>query len=70
MAKQPLRTVHIPNLMSIATSTKVGAIHPGYGFLAENTELAEIREKFNIVFIGPDAEAIRKMGEKQWQETR
>lgn len=56
--------LHIPNLMSVAAITKADAIHPGYGFLAENADFAEICAQCNIVFIGPDAEAIHKMGAK------
>lgn len=56
--------LHIPNLMSVATITKADAIHPGYGFLAENADFADICAKCNIVFIGPDSEAIHKMGAK------
>jgi acetyl-CoA carboxylase biotin carboxylase subunit len=56
--------LNIPNLISVATITKVDAIHPGYGFLAENADFAEICEKCNLVFIGPDPEAINKMGAK------
>lgn len=56
--------LNIPNLISVATITKVDAIHPGYGFLAENADFAEICAKCNLVFIGPDPEAINKMGAK------
>jgi acetyl-CoA carboxylase biotin carboxylase subunit len=56
--------LHIPNLMTVALSTGVDAIHPGYGFLAENAEFAEMCASFQIAFIGPDAQAMRKMGDK------
>ncbi|KEQ22895.1 acetyl-CoA carboxylase biotin carboxylase subunit [Paenibacillus tyrfis] len=52
------------NLMSVATLTETDAIHPGYGFLAENADFAEICESCNITFIGPSPEAISKMGDK------
>lgn len=52
------------NLFSVATITGVDAIHPGYGFLAENAEFAEMCGEYNITFIGPSPEAIRKMGDK------
>ncbi len=52
------------NVMSIATLTGVDAIHPGYGFLAENADFAEICRECNIAFIGPSPEAISKMGTK------
>ena len=56
--------LNIPNVISVASSTGVDAIHPGYGFLAENDNFAEICEECNIKFIGPSAAAIRKMGIK------
>lgn len=52
------------NIMSVATLTETDAIHPGYGFLAENAEFAEMCEECNITFIGPSAYAIQKMGTK------
>ncbi len=56
--------LNMTNIMTIATSTGVDAIHPGYGFLAENVAFAEICEECNITFIGPSAEAIQNMGIK------
>src|SRR5690625_5333897 len=56
--------LNIPNIMTIATSTGADAIHPGYGFLAENVEFAEICKECNVKFIGPSPEAIQKMGIK------
>jgi len=55
---------NIPALISAAEITDVEAIHPGYGFLAENGHFAEICESCKIVFIGPHPEAIRLMGDK------
>jgi acetyl-CoA carboxylase biotin carboxylase subunit len=52
------------NIMSVATLTEADAIHPGYGFLAENADFAEICESCNITFIGPSPSAISKMGDK------
>lgn len=52
------------NIISIATKVGVDAIHPGYGFLAENAHFAELCEECNITFIGPSSDAIRKMGDK------
>lgn len=52
------------NIISVATSTGVDAIHPGYGFLAENAQFAELCEDCNITFIGPSAAAINQMGIK------
>lgn len=56
--------LNIPNIISAATLAEVDAIHPGYGFLAENARFAEICETHQIKFIGPSAEAIEKMGDK------
>lgn len=56
--------LNITNIMSAATLTECDAIHPGYGFLAENADFAEICESCNITFIGPSADAINKMGDK------
>ncbi|WP_240374792.1 acetyl-CoA carboxylase biotin carboxylase subunit [Bacillus piscicola] len=52
------------NLIATALKTGADAIHPGYGFLAENAEFAEICEDHEITFIGPSPEAINKMGAK------
>ena len=52
------------NIMSVAISTGVDAIHPGYGFLAENAIFAEMCRECKITFIGPSPEAIQKMGIK------
>ncbi|RWZ60114.1 acetyl-CoA carboxylase biotin carboxylase subunit [Halobacillus fulvus] len=52
------------NILSVATLTGTDAIHPGYGFLSENAEFAEMCEECNITFIGPSAYAIQKMGTK------
>lgn len=56
--------LNLTNIMSVATITECDAIHPGYGFLAENADFAEICESCNITFIGPSPEAISKMGDK------
>ncbi|GAA5415470.1 biotin carboxylase [Paraliobacillus ryukyuensis] len=56
--------LNFTNIMSVATSTGVDAIHPGYGFLSENADFAEICTKCNITFVGPSAYAIQKMGTK------
>lgn len=56
--------LNLTNLMSVATLTECDAIHPGYGFLAENADFAEICASCNITFIGPSPEAITKMGDK------
>ena len=56
--------LNIPNIMATAALLGVDAIHPGYGFLAENPHFAEISRDCHITFIGPSPEAIRKMGDK------
>jgi acetyl-CoA carboxylase, biotin carboxylase subunit len=56
--------LNVPNIISAAEVTGAEAIHPGYGFLSENADFAEICESCNIRFIGPPAAAIRKMGDK------
>ena len=55
----------IDKIISAALSTGAEAVHPGYGFLSENADFAEACEKAGIVFIGPSAEVIRKMGSKE-----
>jgi acetyl-CoA carboxylase, biotin carboxylase subunit len=56
--------LNIPRIIAAAEVTGADAIHPGYGFLAENAEFAEICQRSDIVFIGPTAEHIRLMGDK------
>ncbi|CDQ39698.1 MULTISPECIES: acetyl-CoA carboxylase biotin carboxylase subunit [Virgibacillus] len=56
--------LNFTNIMSVAILTEVDAIHPGYGFLAENADFAEICRACNITFVGPTPEAIQKMGIK------
>ncbi|MBI3323119.1 MAG: acetyl-CoA carboxylase biotin carboxylase subunit [Candidatus Omnitrophica bacterium] len=55
---------NIPALISAAEITDAEAIHPGYGFLAENAHFAEICESCRITFIGPTPDAMRRMGDK------
>jgi acetyl-CoA carboxylase biotin carboxylase subunit len=55
---------NIPNVLSAAEITGVDAIHPGYGFLAENAHFAEVCESIGIKFIGPTSENIALMGDK------
>ncbi|MFS0643968.1 acetyl-CoA carboxylase biotin carboxylase subunit [Siminovitchia sp. 179-K 8D1 HS] len=57
------------NVVSIAKLTGCDAIHPGYGFLAENADFAELCRECNIIFIGPSPEAISKMGTKDVART-
>ena len=56
--------LNIPRIIAAAEVTGADAIHPGYGFLAENAEFAEICANTDIVFIGPTADQIRRMGDK------
>src|SRR2546425_4801522 len=56
--------VNIPTIMSTAELLGVDAIHPGYGFLAENPHCSEICQDVNITFVGPPPEAIAIMGNK------
>ncbi len=56
--------LNVPAIISAAEVTDAEAIHPGYGFLAENADFAERVEKSGFVFIGPRAETIRLMGDK------
>jgi len=56
--------LNIPRIIAAAEVTGAEAIHPGYGFLAENAEFAEICHRSDLVFIGPTAEQIRAMGDK------
>ena len=61
--------LNIPAVISAAEITDVEAIHPGYGFLAENPHFAEICESCKITFIGPTPENIRLMGDKMLART-
>lgn len=56
--------LNIPNIISAALITGADAIHPGYGFLAENTSFAEICADADIIFIGPSASVMAIMGDK------
>ncbi len=56
--------LNFTNMMSVATLTRCDAIHPGYGFLAENADFAELCRECNVTFVGPSPEAITKMGTK------
>lgn len=54
----------IPKIMAAVEITNADAIHPGYGFLAENADFAEVCTQYDIKFIGPSPDMIRKMGDK------
>ncbi len=68
-AKSARSYLDIPAVISAAEITNVDAIHPGYGFLSENADFAEVCEASGIKFIGPQPEVIRKMGLKQLART-
>jgi acetyl-CoA carboxylase biotin carboxylase subunit len=63
-APSPQSYLNIPRLIAAAEITGADAIHPGYGFLAENAEFAQICAESNLVFIGPTPDQIRQMGDK------
>jgi len=54
----------IPNIISACEVTNSDAIHPGYGFLAENSYFAEVCETCGITFVGPTKDSMEKMGDK------
>lgn len=56
--------LNLTNIISVAKLTGCDAIHPGYGFFAENADFAELCRECNLIFIGPSPEAISKMGTK------
>lgn len=56
--------LNVHRIANLAASTGCDAVHPGYGFLSENPELAEACDRRGITFIGPSAEVIRRMGDK------
>lgn len=56
--------LNIPRIMSAAEIGKADAVHPGYGFLAENPHFAEVCQACKVAFIGPGSESIRLMGDK------
>ena len=64
-AKSARSYLDIPSVISAAEITNVDAIHPGYGFLSENANFAEVCETSGLTFIGPKPTVIRAMGSKQ-----
>ncbi len=56
--------LNIPKIMAAVEITNADAVHPGYGFLSENADFAEVCSEYGIKFIGPTPEMIRKMGDK------
>ncbi len=62
---EPIRSyLNIPEIIGVAKLHGVDAIHPGYGFLSENPELAKACKAAGIIFVGPHEEALRKLGDK------
>ena len=56
--------LNMEQIISATITSGADAIHPGFGFLSENSKFADLCEQCNITFIGPNAEVIRKMGHK------
>lgn len=63
-AQSKLSYLNVASIMSAADLTGADAIHPGYGFLAENADFARVCEQCNVTFIGPRPDQIAKMGDK------
>ncbi|QNI59869.1 acetyl-CoA carboxylase/ biotin carboxylase subunit [Synechococcus sp. BIOS-U3-1] len=61
--------LNVPNILAAATSRGADAIHPGYGFLAENDKFAEMCRDHGLIFVGPSPHAIRSMGDKSTAKT-
>src|SRR5665647_2664089 len=62
--KSSLSYLNVPQILSAADITGADAIHPGYGFLSENDEFAEMCKKWGLTFIGPSVKCIQSMGDK------
>jgi 3-methylcrotonyl-CoA carboxylase alpha subunit len=56
--------LNVPGIVNIALECRADAIHPGYGFLSENAEFAEVCTAHGLIFLGPEADVIRFMGDK------
>ncbi len=63
-AKPIAAYLDIPGIIRVALTAGADAIHPGYGFLSENAALAEACDEAGIVFVGPRAETLRRLGDK------
>jgi acetyl-CoA carboxylase biotin carboxylase subunit len=61
--------LNVDKIVDICKKYKIDAVHPGYGFLSENTHFCAALEKVGVTFIGPNAEAIRVMGDKAISKT-
>jgi len=62
--------LNMENIISAAINTGAEAIHPGFGFLSENADFAQLCEDCGIIFIGPKSEHIRAMGNKSWARNK
>jgi acetyl-CoA carboxylase biotin carboxylase subunit len=60
----PASYLNMSSLVAAATTTRCEAVHPGYGFLAENPDFVEACEDNDLVFVGPDADVMARMGDK------
>ena len=56
--------INIPRIMAAVEITNADAVHPGYGFLSENADFAEVCTQYGVKFIGPTPDQIRRMGDK------
>ncbi len=69
-AKSARSYLDIPSVISAAEITNAQAIHPGYGFLSENADFAEVCETSGLTFIGPKPDVIRSMGDEAAERAR
>jgi acetyl-CoA carboxylase biotin carboxylase subunit len=60
--------LNMERILSATVATHADAIHPGFGFLSENSKFASLCEKCNITFIGPDSDIIEKTGSKKYND--
>src|SRR3954469_17539479 len=62
---EPIRSyLNIPNIIAVAKEHGVDGIHPGYGFMSENPDLAHVCTEAGITFVGPHEEALKQLGDK------
>lgn len=63
-AKSAQSYLNVPSILSAAEITGADAVHPGYGFLSENEDFAQMCEQWNLTFIGPNIKCLKLMGDK------